>query len=323
MNVGELYEPMLSRDLEAIPATIHRFRQSHTSHQLFGAVSRFALLAASPSQHGKHALIACVAAKEIEGELQHRYDELVTECAVYAAQARLPWSEPPITDPPPVEKDHPSSLDELRAAIAERNRLRGERWLAARLARGSIAHDFFSMAAEDLSDFGHKLIVAVAVWKMALIAGQPESYPFLRVAIAEWTAYGGETSSIRTDAEPRESLLRELVDDLVASEGGLESFHRVALYDAAVEAAKFAGNKAIQRHVAAFLTQEQLRVSAVLVESDTSELPIYRLARDYAQYLKAFAIAGRMERAAERRRLIAAAKYNRDHAPSFEEWSFA
>jgi hypothetical protein len=48
-------------------------------------------------------------------------------------------------------------------------------------------------------------------------------------------------------------------------------------------------------------------------------LPIYRLARDYGAYLKSFSVARRLGDD----RIIAAAKYNLDHAPSFEEFSFA
>src|SRR5688572_352045 len=189
--MNELYEPMLSRDVEGIRREVKEFRKTHSSEELFAAVSRFAVLAASPSQHGKHAMLATLAAHDIEAIAGDQYDELLTECALYAAQSRLPWSEPPLGDPPAVDADHPDSLEEIRAAIRDRDRLRGERWLAARLKRGSIARDFFTIAAEDLSDFGHKLIVAVAVWKLAIIHEQPESFAILRVAVGEWTAYGG------------------------------------------------------------------------------------------------------------------------------------
>ena len=43
--------------------------------------------------------------------------------------------------------------------------------------------------------------------------------------------------------------------------------------------------------------------------------PVYRLARDYAQCLKAYSIGDE--------RLKAAAVYNLEHAPSFADWSFA
>lgn len=303
--MNDLYEPMLARDIEAIPRAVAAFRKTHSSEELFRAISRFALLAASPSQHGKHALLACVAAREIEPILGGRYDELLTECAVYAAQSRLPWSEPPITELPEVEQDHPVSLEEIRAAIRDQDRLRGERWLAARLARGSIARDFFTVAAEDRSDFGHKLIVAVGVWKLALMHDQPESYAFLRVAVGEWTAYGGESA----DRAP-ERRTADLIETLVAQQGSLDAFHDLVRSDAAREAAHFQ-------------TNPHLLVPCAPLWASSAELPIYRLARDYAEYLKAFPIAGRRERKEQGTRIIAAAKYNRDHAASFEDWSFA
>ena len=43
--------------------------------------------------------------------------------------------------------------------------------------------------------------------------------------------------------------------------------------------------------------------------------PIYPLAKDYAAYLKSYALGIP--------RLIAAAKHNLDHGPNFSEWSFA
>src|SRR5688572_16878458 len=250
-TMNELYEPMLSRDLEAIPAAIRAFRQEHTSEDLFRAVSRFAVLAASPSQHGKHSLLACVAARELEPQIQGRFDEMLTECAIYAAQSRLPWSEPPITDPPEVPPDHPTSLDEIRASMEERDRKRGEQWLAAIVEKPDLARDFFAAAALDLSDFGHKLIVAVGVWKLSVFHEQPGSYRFLRAAIGEWTAYY-ETPGEQTRAGDvhREELLRSVISDVIANDGELESFHRLVLLDAAMEAASLGADDGVLKRVA-------------------------------------------------------------------------
>jgi len=102
-----LYDPLLERDVDGIRAATREYRRDHTSHELFQAVARFALLAYSPSQHGKHAVISCLSAHELRGEAGERYDDLLTECAIYAASARQPWSEPPITDPPALDGDEP------------------------------------------------------------------------------------------------------------------------------------------------------------------------------------------------------------------------
>jgi hypothetical protein len=323
MTVSELYEPMILRDIDAIAVSARAFGREHGSEELFRAVSRFALLAASPSQHGKHAVVAAVAAREIEDELGSRYEDLLSECAIYAAQARLPWSEPPISDPPAIEADHPSSLEEIRAAIRELDRLRGEKWLAARLRGPDIARDFFTIAAEDLSDFGHKLIVAVAVWKLAELHQQPRSFAFLRVAVGEWTSYS-EPVERRPASRPedRSAKRQALVNRLIAEKGSPEAFHGLALYDAAMEAARLAGDDGIEHRVAMSLQTAPIDRFSPL-DAGALEPPFYRLARDYAEYLKSFAISSRMRQWVDPDAIRAAAKYNRDHSPSFEEWSFA
>jgi hypothetical protein len=58
---------------------------------------------------------------------------------------------------------------------------------------------------------------------------------------------------------------------------------------------------------------------AATQSSTVLPLPIYHLARDYAAYLKAHAVAKRIGDT----RIIDAAKHNLDHGISFEEWSFA
>jgi hypothetical protein len=323
MTVSELYEPMLLRDIAAIPASARAFGREHGSETLFQAVSKFALLAASPSQHGKHAVLATVAAREIEDELGTRYQELLAECAIYAAQVRLPWSEPPIPDPPAIEADHPNSLEEIRAAIHEKDRLRGEKWLAARLRGTNIARDFFTIAAEDLSDFGHKLMVAVAVWKLAELHRQPRSFAFLRVAVAEWTSYSEPVDRRPLSGpEDRSAKLHALVNRLIAEQGSPEAFHGLALYDAGMEASRLAGDGGIEHRVAMSLQTAPV-VRSSPPDAGALEPPIYRLARDYAEYLKSFAISRRIRQWVDPSAIRAAAKYNRDHSSSFEEWSFA
>ena len=73
-----LYDPLLERDVDGIRAATREYRRDHTSDELFQAVARFALLAYSPSQHGKHAVISCLSARELRGETGERYDDLLT-----------------------------------------------------------------------------------------------------------------------------------------------------------------------------------------------------------------------------------------------------
>jgi hypothetical protein len=94
----KLYEPLIERDLPAIPAAVRSFLDEHSVHDLFLAVARFAVLAYSPSQHSKRAVMACRAAWDLRDAYGERWPDLLTECARYAAEARQPWSEPPILD---------------------------------------------------------------------------------------------------------------------------------------------------------------------------------------------------------------------------------
>lgn len=94
----KLYEPLIERDLNAIPGAVRAFLDEHSPHDLYLAVARFAVLAYAPSQHSKRAVMACRAAWDVREAMGERWPELLTECARYAAEARRPWSEPPILD---------------------------------------------------------------------------------------------------------------------------------------------------------------------------------------------------------------------------------
>jgi len=97
---NELYEPLLERDLEAIPAAARAFADAHSIDELYLAVARFAVLAYAPSMHGKRAVMAVRAAHAF------RDFDLIVECARYAARSRPPWSEPPIfEDAPDVSRE--------------------------------------------------------------------------------------------------------------------------------------------------------------------------------------------------------------------------
>lgn len=106
-----LYEPLIERELAAIPAAADAFADAHSDEELWVAVTRFAVLAYSPSQHGKRAVMACRAAYEVRDELGTEWRAMIVACAQYAASSRPPWSEPPILEAPPVDDPY----DELRA----------------------------------------------------------------------------------------------------------------------------------------------------------------------------------------------------------------
>ena len=83
-----LYEVLIERDLAAVPAAVRGYRNEHGSEETYRAIGRFAVLAYSPSQHGKHAVLACLAAWSLHDEPY--FDDLVTQCAIYAADSRQP-----------------------------------------------------------------------------------------------------------------------------------------------------------------------------------------------------------------------------------------
>lgn len=108
----KLYEPLIERDLGAIPRAVAEFLEEGSPHELFLAVARFAVLAYSPSQHAKRAVMACRAAWDVREMMGERWTDLLIECARYAAEARRPWSEPPILD----ALDVPD-VEDLRAKV--------------------------------------------------------------------------------------------------------------------------------------------------------------------------------------------------------------
>jgi hypothetical protein len=273
---------------------------------LFSAIARFAVLAYAPSQHGKHAVISCLSAQELRDELGDRFDDVITECAIYAAGSRQPWSEPPITDPPAVEPGQPADLHSDRRSA--------ERWLAKHYREPGFAHEYFTAAAEDFEDLGHKLIVAVTAWKLASVF--PE-YPTLRIGVWEMSAYRGERYEETGNALETQPLCKRLVDNMVASGGDIVSAHAVFLLDAALETK----DEHVIRRVRDYLSGGPAPSPASAAEGGGTPLTPtpYRLARDYGAYLKSFAVARRLGD----RRIIDAAKYNLDHAPSFEEFSLA
>jgi hypothetical protein len=304
-------EPLLERDEAAIREAIREYLDAHTADELFLMIARFAVMAYAPSQHAKHALLASVAAHDLRDDCGARWPELLTECAIYVAQSRQPWSEPPILDPPapsPV-----SDVAELRAAVESSDRLRAERWLAARYRDPNLAEDYFAVAADDFEDLGHKLIIARAAWRLAEVLGEQGRFAVLRIGVWEMCAYRGE----RYEESGGDVSVDAVVDDAVAKGGDIESMHRVFLFDAAAGTSVERRTRDYLSVGAGALARPTAREARASTQSNT--IPIYRLARDYAAYLKSHAVAKRLGDP----RIVDAAKHNLDHGISFEEWSFA
>src|SRR5258708_12926861 len=168
--MNPFYEALIERDAaqaRIAAADVH-------GQERFLSVARFAVLAYAPSQHGKHALLACLAAYELREELGPRYDDVLLECAIYAAESRQPWSEPPILEPPAPNDGAPEGFHD---------RLAAERWLSRRWHNDGFARDYFREAVHDFEDLGHSLIVANAAWKLAALLGEQGRHAVLRTGL--------------------------------------------------------------------------------------------------------------------------------------------
>ena len=287
-------------------------------------MGRFALLAYAPSQHAKHAVLAVLAAHDLKDEFGAAWDELLTQCAIYAAQSRQPWSEAPILDPPEPAGD--GSIDELREAVAAQDRLRAERWLARRIDDPQLGRDYFLVASDDFEDLGHKLIVAVAAWKLAALLGEKGRFATLRIGVWEMCAYSGPPA-MTGPGENAAPLLDRLIERCVEEKGSLESAHAIFLLDAAFDALTFTRESMILDRVCAWLSLSGAPPPRRRPAGECAGSPLsYPLARDYGAHLKSRAVAKRLRSEftdAPVDDFIAATKYNLENAPSFEEWSFA
>jgi hypothetical protein len=309
-DTSALYEPLIERELAAIPAAARAFAAASSADELWIAVTRFAVLAYAPSQHAKRAVMACRAAHDVRDELGDRWLDMIIECACYTAESRQPWSEPPILDPPQVDDAQPRDLVELRAAIEANDRFRAERWLAARL---DDAHeDLRAIARGDAS-----LMLDAAVALEALL-GEKGRYALLRMVIAE----------LLVESEDATEPLETLIERAIAERGSVDSVRNVFVASAAPHPNPLPGGErglvsASAIDVRTGHTQSPLPSGErVRVRGGAREaLAPYPLARDYAQTLIAHAIAHKLP--ARQQEFLAAVHHNLEHGESFAEWSFA
>lgn len=327
-----LYDSFIERDLAAIPAAVREFRSEHSSDELWQAVTRFAILAYAPSQHSKHALFSCLAAWDLRDRLGVRFDDVVTQCAIYTAASRQPWSEPPFLEPPEIASDAPRDRDELRQAIAAGDRLRAERWLAARFQETDFAADFFAVAADDFEDLGHKLIAAVTAFRLAGLLGEKGRFAALRVGIWEMTAYrGSDVRAPASDCAPT-PLAARLIEQMNAERGEVVAAHRLFLLDAALQCEDGGVLAEVCRSLAAEIGKiappaaSLPRPAAADRTASGDELPVYALARDYGELLKSWAVAQRLAQrfpALDSDGIVSAARDHLENAPSADEFTFA
>ncbi|HVT01949.1 MAG TPA: hypothetical protein VHL58_01080 [Thermoanaerobaculia bacterium] len=331
-SASVLYEPLISRDLENIAPAIRRFLNEDSVAALETALARFAVLAYAPTEHARHAIFAIASAAAAIETFPDHSEEILAACARYTASSRLPWSEPPIPDPPRIDDATGYTSEKLRQAVADGDRLEAERWLAANFLRPDFPEVFFAAAAEDLADFGHKLTVAVHAWKLAAAVPPPHRFAILRIAPWEWTAYRGDDSDSKASSRSMsmEQAVRACVQSMESGEEGLVDFHWLELLDAALEVSAITGSSSVQDRVLACVSS---RFSPAGRETGESPLidpvkdgdfiaPSYDLSRDYAGYLQSFAIGKRLERAipgVDCQRIIRAAHTAMANGLSFEE----
>lgn len=208
-DTGALYEPLIERELAAIPAAARAFAAQHSEEELWIAVTRFAVLAYAPSQHAKRAVMACRAAHDLRDELGDRWIEMIIECARYAAESRQPWSEPPILDLPVIDNAQPRDVGEVRAAIVTKDRHRAERWLAAR-----IDDAFGDLRSVAKGDALLMLDTAIALEKLL---GEKGRYALLRVVILE----------LLLDPDDVTESIEVLIDRAIESQGSVEAVRDV------------------------------------------------------------------------------------------------
>jgi hypothetical protein len=314
------YDAFIERDLTAIPNVIASFRASHSAEETWTAVTRFAVLAFAPSQHSKHALLACLSAWDLRDDLGDRFDDAVIQCAIYASASRQPWSEPPMLDPPKLGPDQRGDLDEFRAAIAESDRLRAERWLAKRYRDPDLAHDYFTAASDDFEDLGHKLIIASAAWRLADLLGEKGRFAMLRVGVWEMAAYNGSRESgVGGRSTTLDSLCAGLVGNVIANGGDIVSAHSLFLFDAALQSGDELVIQRVSNHFG------DAKPTPTPHTPPPTPAP-YSFARDYGSCLKAHAVAKRLRLRfpnADFDGMLSAVHKNLETSPSFEGMAFA
>ncbi len=293
--VSRLYDPLISRDLEGIGEVVPLLVDEFSVDEVWRSLTRFSLLAYNSSQESKHSLLACLALFDLRDELAASNTDAIVRCARAVADARAPWSEPPIIEVPVEEK--PLPLEVLAGALERRDGLITERWIASRRGE-TLDRDLIDAASRWPGDAGHNLIIAVAVLRLSRMFGKEFEWGFLRVIAVEWSA-GGATGHIECSvagAGLNTELLNECVHVIEATAGSASAFHALELFDAGVQASRTLETAEACRRIAG-------HVRSLLGEAETGRLasraavqpsPLYDYSDDLAQLLLAYTIQKRL-----------------------------
>lgn len=196
---GDLYEPLLERDLDAIPHAFDRFLTTHDEEELWTAVTRFAVLAFVPSLHSSRALMAMHAAWVVRDATAH-WRKLLVACAAYAASVRPAWSEPPILE----RSDSAQPPDALRAAVASGDQSAAIAWLS-----GNV--DDAEALLREIAR-GEALLMLETARSLEPLVGVPGRHALLRTVVLSLFADGNESTLSIDDLVRRAVESRGSVD---------------------------------------------------------------------------------------------------------------
>lgn len=243
-----LLDALLHRNDEQIEVEVRRRAGESGFPAALGTITQFAVLAFAPSEHSRAALFGLDALATLAETLEPDVlqDQLV-ELARYAAATRRPWSEAPITDPPEVT-DADGSSESLAAALASRDRLAAERWIAAALLSEPSGKRFFDACATISRDMPDTVRVGATAWRIAERIPLEHRFGVLRVAAVQWTAEihpaDAESSApSRTGASQAERAAL-LIQEYAALGGSPEILASIGTIDAAQSAWESTGSTA-------------------------------------------------------------------------------
>jgi hypothetical protein len=318
-----LFEAMLYRDRDAIRGAVTA-DGSDDPGALFRDLMRFGVLAFAPSEHGRASFLAVRTAPKLELTTAQAA-ALAYECAVYLADTRPPWSEPPIGDPPPLEAGQRDDQPEIEEAISSGDRLRGEKWLAANLAHEQLPVRFFSAAIAASGESLLTIPVALALWDVALEVPAHVRFSVLRNAVNDWTQHPHEVRVVSQSNRSWAEAMKPIC--AVAARGAATIFdlQRIVALDAARRLENTAGDALSRGAVAAILSdadddgggEERVELKA--------PPPVYALARDYATYLQLYGMKDLMTELVGREQSIRVlnASWQLMQRENFEDWTLA
>ena len=217
-----LLEALLERDDDSIALEVRSLAESQGFDAALSTVTRFAVFAFAPAEHGRAALagldaLATVSASQRRDALESQLVYL----AQYAAHARRPWSEAPITEPPDVDADS-GAIASLRDAIAFQDRLKAERWIAATILEPDAPFRTFEACTAVLpaGAWQDALRVTAAAWRIAREVPQHLWFGVLRIAAVQWVSEGGPPepgapvpSQMETPAEAAVRLITRFAEE--------------------------------------------------------------------------------------------------------------